>query len=289
MKTTKNMIFKKYKSAGLVLRPESDLKKSYEILKELLKSHNIELHVEKDSAKLLGIDGYDFETLCQKCDFFISLGGDGTLLFTCRSLYPHELPILGVNAGNLGFLTLVKEDEVDWIFDELVNQKCEIQTRIMLQIDFYKGKQKLKSDIAFNDVVFTRKATSAMVKVNAFVDEKLFNSYYGDGVIVATPTGSTAYNLSAGGAIIYPQAKAFILTSICPHSLSQRPLVLPVDFDIEFKSEDAIAVIDGQNYYDLDEFDRVKISMAEKRAKLISHKDRNYFDILREKLNWGNR
>ncbi len=289
MKTTKNIIFEKYKCAGLVLRPQSELKNSFKNLKKVLKKYDIKLLVENDSAKLLGVKGHSFKYLCKKCDFFISLGGDGTLLFTCRSSYPYELPILGINAGNLGFLTLVKEDEVEWIFKELVDKKCEIQTRIMLKIDFYKNQNKIKSDIAFNDVVFTRSASSAMIKVDAFIDDKLFNSYYGDGVIMATPTGSTAYNLSAGGAIIYPQAKAFILTSICPHSLSQRPLVLPVDFDIEFKSKDAVAVIDGQNNYDMNEFDSVKISMAKKRAKLISHGDRDYFDVLREKLNWGNR
>lgn len=288
MKKKKYITCKDFKNAGLVLRPESNLKESYEKLKEILYSHGIALHVEKQSAELLHVKGVGFNKLCEKCDFLISLGGDGTILYTCRASYPYELPILGINAGNLGFLTLIKKDELEWFFDEFVNGKCHEENRMMFEIGFKKNGKKVKKDIAFNDVVFARSASAAMIKVDAYIKDKLFNSYIGDGVIASTPTGSTAYNLSAGGAIIYPLSKAFILTSICPHSLTQRPLVLPMNFDVKFKSEDCAVVIDGQNYYQMSEFDSVEISMAKKSAKLIGHEDRDYFDILREKLNWGN-
>ncbi len=282
------MKIKNYKTAGLVLRPRSDLHVSYEKLKKILNSLGINLHVEKQSAKLLGLDGLDFESLCKKSDMLISLGGDGTLLYTCRSVYPNEIPILGINAGNLGFLTLIKEDEISWLFGEFERGNLHIQERLMLEISFKKDGKCLKKDVAFNDVVLTRDASSAMVEVDAYIDEKLFNSYYGDGMIISTPTGSTAYNLSAGGPIVYPLSQAFILTSICPHSLTQRPLVVPADFVLEFKSKDCKVVIDGQNDYKMNEFDSVEVKKAKKSAKLVSHKNRDYFDILREKLNWGN-
>ncbi len=278
----------KLKTAGLILRPQTNLDDVYKKLKSLLDNLGIRLLVEFHSAKLLSMDGLEFEKLCKKSDFLISLGGDGTLLYTCRSSYPYGLPILGINAGNLGFLTLIKQDEMEWFFKEVKQGNYQIESRLMFEIRFIRGKKCIKKDISFNDVVFTRDAKAAMIKVDAFINGKLFNSYHGDGVIASTPTGSTAYNLSAGGAIIYPLSQAFILTSICPHSLTQRPLVLPSDFKVEFKSEDCMVVIDGQNHYRMNEFDMVEIRKAKKTAKLFSHVRRDYFDILRDKLNWGN-
>ncbi len=280
--------FKKFKTAGLILRPQSHLDKYYDKLKILLDGLGICLIVEQDSAKLLGLKGFSFSELCEKSDFLISLGGDGTLLYACRSSYPHELPILGINAGNLGFLTLVNKDDMAWFFEEFKENRCLIEKRMMFEVSFMKDGKCIKKDKAFNDVVFTRDATSQMLKVNAYINNKLFNSYYGDGVILSTPTGSTAYNLSAGGAIIYPLSKGFILTSICPHSLTQRPLVLPADFSVVFRSEDCKIAIDGQNHYKMSDFDEVEVKKAGKYAKLFGHESRDYFDILREKLNWGN-
>ncbi len=279
---------KKFKNAGLILRYESRLLEPYKKLKSVLDRFDISLHIEKRSAELLGVDGVDFKELCKRCDFLISLGGDGTLLHVARSSYECSLPILGINAGNLGFLTLIRQDEVEWFLKEVCEGRYEIEDRLMLEICFMKDNKCVKKDMAFNDAVFNRDADSAMVKVDAFVKGKLFNSYYGDGVIISTPTGSTAYNLSAGGAIIYPLSKAFILTSICPHSLTQRPLVLPSTFEVEFKSSDCELSVDGQNCYKMKEFDRVVIKKAQYSAKLFAHEKRDYFDILREKLNWGN-
>lgn len=288
MKTTDTYSFKNLKRAGLVLRPEGKLDATYKELKRVLKKHNISLHVEKKSAKLLNIKGVKFETLCKECDFLISLGGDGTLLYTCRSAYEYELPVLGIYAGNLGFLTLIKQDEIEWFFSQMENANCEIQSRMMLGVNFIKNNKCVKKDIAFNDVVFEKGKNTSMIKIDAYINNQFFNSYIGDGVIASTPTGSTAYNLSAGGAIIYPLVYALILTSICPHSLTQRPLVLPMDFDVKFKSKNCTVAIDGQNHYELSEFDCIKIEMAKKIAKLIGHESRDYFDILREKLSWGN-
>jgi len=128
-----------------------------------------------------------------------------------------------------------------------------------------------------------------MTTIKAYVDGELFNSYYGDGLIVSTPTGSTAYNLSAGGPVVYPLTEALILTPICPHSLTQRPLVLPVDFEVSFESsDDTVIVVDGQDIYNMSDVDFVSVKMAEKGAKLIHSLKRNYFDVLKNKLHWGN-
>ncbi len=284
----KNDKFKQFKTAGLILRPQSKPKKSFKQLNDILSSLGIKLLLEKRSAKLLNLHGMDMKDLCEQSDLLISLGGDGTLLYTARSTYPNKIPILGINAGNLGFLTLIKQDEMKWFFGEFKRSRFDIQSRLMLEIEFIKNKKCIKKDVAFNDVVFSRDAKQDMIKVDAYINSKLFNSYYGDGVIFSTPTGSTAYNLSSGGPIIYPLSNAFVLTSICPHSLTQRPLVMPSNFSLIFKSEDCKIVIDGQNDYFMSDYDEVLVKKAKKCTKLISHKSRDYFDILREKLNWGN-
>lgn len=280
---------KDIKTAGLILRPDSNLTQAYELIKKVLEKHHISLVIEDESAELLGVKGESFEAMCEKSDMLISLGGDGTLLYTCRSSYGKKLPILGIYAGNLGFLTVIRQDEMEWFFSELKKGNCEIQKRSFLQISFIKDKKTVKKDIAFNDVVFERGKSRSMVKINTYIKKALFNSYHGDGVIVATPTGSTAYNLSAGGPIVYPLAKSLVLTPICPHSLTQRPLVLPMDLDIEFRSNDAVeVVIDGQNYFDFDKYDSIKITQAPYNAKLFSNPKRDYFGTLRDKLHWGN-
>ncbi len=279
---------KHFKTAGLILRPHTNLSDIYKKLSSILSSIDIDLLIEEQSAKTLGLKGLGFCELCKKADFLISLGGDGTLLHTARSCYEHELPILGINAGNLGFLTLVRLDEMERFFKEFDAKNFGIEERMMFEVHFSKHGKCITKDIVFNDVVFARQPNSAMIKVDALKDKKLFNSYYGDGVIVSTPTGSTAYNLSAGGALLHPLLDGFILTSVCPHSLTQRPLVMPSTFELEFKSTNCEVVIDGQNHYKMSEFDSVLVKKAKKSAKLFTQESRDYFDILREKLNWGN-
>lgn len=281
--------YKNYKNAGLILHPYSDLKEVFLTLKNILKTYQIDLFVEKNSAKILQCEGVLFEELCKKSDFLISLGGDGTLLYTCRKSYGYEIPVLGIHAGKLGFLTLIEQKDMEWFFKELFSGNCEIHTRVMLEVAFKKDGKIKHKEVAFNDVVFYREPLEPMPKVEGYLDGKFFNAYYGDGVIISTPTGSTAYNLSAGGAILYPTSKSMILTPICPHSLTQRPLVLPMRFDLEFKSSSKVSVvIDGQENFQMCEFDSVALSQARHGAKLFHHDKRDYFDTLKEKLSWGN-
>jgi NAD+ kinase len=166
-----------------------------------------------------------------------------------------------------------------------INGDYRIDQRMMI-----KATIKDKEVVAFNDVVISREAVSGMVKLDAKIDNKLFNKYNGDGLIVSTPTGSTAYNLSCNGPVVFPLTEAFIVTPISAHSLTQRPLVLPVDFKITLENKDKVRakiVIDGHDVYDLDPKETITIEIASSKAQLIHRCERNYFDVLNTKLHWG--
>jgi len=167
---------------------------------------------------------------------------------------------------------------------------------MVLEVELHSATG-VKHLIAFNDVVLSRPSIEGMINVDAYVTsknagmtQKHLNRYRGDGLIISTPTGSTAYNLSAGGPIVFPLTEALILTPICPHSLTERPIVLPADFEVEFSSEDeTIVVIDGQDTYNLKFFDAIKINIAKQGIKMIHRTDRNYFEVLKQKLRWGSK
>ncbi|RUM63433.1 MAG: NAD(+) kinase [Sulfurospirillum sp.] len=282
-------------TAGLVVRPNSpELEKYYYILKNALKKYNVSLLIEEQSAKQFGISGVPDKEMFEKSDILISIGGDGTLLSLSRRSYKYNKPILGINAGNLGFLTDIKLDEIEQFIDKIFQGKYRIDHRMVLDV-ILASQVGDKSLIAFNDVVLSRPSIEGMVNVDAYItshkahmQKKHLNRYYGDGVIVSTPTGSTAYNLSAGGPIVYPLTEAIIVTPICPHSLTERPLVLPADFEISFESDDeTIIVVDGQDIYNLKFFDTICIKIASKGIRMIHRMERNYFDILKQKLHWG--
>lgn len=281
---------KDIKCVGLTVRPDSpELKPYYLILKNKLESYGVELIVAKNSARFLGINGIEFEEVCRKCDFLISLGGDGSLISIGRKGFKYQKPIVGINAGKLGFLTEIRCDEIEQFIDNIFKGEHRIDTRMVLDIFFNKDGKEVKKAVAFNDIVFSRFYVSSMINLKAFVNGKFLNNYHGDGLIVSTPTGSTAYNLSSGGPVVFPLTEALIFTPICPHSLTQRPLVLPADMEAEFKSEDKVLiVIDGQESYNMHEFDSVSTKIADQGSKMIHRLDRNYFDALREKLKWGN-
>ncbi|WP_024955527.1 NAD(+)/NADH kinase [Sulfurospirillum arcachonense] len=287
--TDTNERLKQIKCVGLVTKPnDTGLTHHYKVIKNALLKYDVKLVVEAKSAKLLNCDGVSFEEMCEQSDFLIALGGDGTLISLSRRSFHYGKPILGVYAGQLGFLTDIKSDEIAIFIDKIFNKDYRIDTRMMLEVSLHvKGEEKKL--VAFNDIVFSRTKLSGMAKVEAYIDKVLINTYYGDGLIVSTPTGSTAYNVSAGGPVVYPLTKALILTPVCPHSFTQRPLVLPVNFEVEFKSstKDTVIIVDGQDTYNMGDFDSVTIKIADNGAKLIHRVDRNYFEVLKEKLHWG--
>ena len=280
-------LLKSIKTAGIILRPSSpELKSTYLKIKELFQNADIEILLEDNSANMISLKGFSLEELCHKADFLISVGGDGTLLSVVRKSFKYDKPVLGINLGTLGFLTDISMDQLPKFIEDLKNDVYKIDSRMMVE-----GSVNLNKFVAFNDIVISRKSISSMIKISAKIDGKHFNTYFGDGVIISTPTGSTAYNLSVGGPIVYPLTEAFIVTPVAPHSLTQRPLVMPADFEIEFKITDnqgAVVIVDGQDIYEVEQNQSIKIKIASKKAKMIHRIQRNYFEVLNEKLRWGN-
>ncbi len=282
---------KEYKCAGFTIKPDSpELKDVFLDIKSKFEKYGIKVEIGKNSARTIGLKekGTDFKTMCQKCDFLVSLGGDGTLLSLVRRSYKYNKPVTGINAGNLGFLADITIDEVENFLKQLKNGECRIDERMMIK-GRIEGINKEINFFAFNDVVVTRPIVSKMATIETYVEDDMINRYRGDGLIISTPTGSTAYNLAADGPVMYPLTKAFILTPICPHSLTQRPLVMPADFTITIKTPNKklLVVIDGQDSYELDKDDVLEIKGSCKSAKLLHRKERNYFRVLRDKLSWG--
>ena len=277
------------KKAGFVLKPDTpEIRELFESIRDKFESKGIEVSLSDKSAKMIGLSGIDFDRLCDESDFLVSLGGDGTLLSLVRRSYGHYKPVLGINAGNLGFLADIRIDEVEQFLDSLLNGEYRIDDRMMIE-GYLQSNGSRENFYAFNDVVITRPVISKMANIDALIDGEWFNTYSGDGLIISTPTGSTAYSMAAGGPIIFPLTKAFIMTPICAHSLTQRPLVVPADFTIELHSSDpkVIAMIDGQDAYEMHLGDQLIIKGAKIGAKLLHRKERNYFSVLREKLSWG--
>ena len=277
------------KSIGVILRPASpQLQESYYELEKIFNRHGIEVTIESVSGAMIGIMGMEFDNLCQKCDVLVTLGGDGTLISVVRRSFKYDIPVFGIYAGNLGFLADINMEELDAFVARLVKGDYRIDERSILEAKFYENENEVII-YAFNDIVLTRPSVSNMIHIETLVDSKAFNTYYGDGVIVSTPTGSTAYNLSAGGPVLFPLTDVFALTPICPHSLTQRSVVLPGKFSIEMKTtrERALVIIDGQDKYELRTGKSIHIQLARQRVKLIHREEFNYFEVLKEKLNWG--
>ena len=278
------------KTAGFILKPnDPEIKTLYERIKAQFEARGISVLLAERSGKMIDEEGVKFEAMCEKSDFLVSLGGDGTLLSLVRRSHGHNKPVVGINAGNLGFLADVTIDDVELFLEQLISNEYRIDERMMIEGYIQRKNGQKESFFAFNDVVITRPVVSKMATVYASIDGERFNTYKGDGLIIATPTGSTAYNLASGGPVMYPLTQALIMTPIMAHSLTQRPLVVPADFTIELSSpeERIIAVIDGQDDYEMVPEDVLVIMGAKRGAKLLHRKERNYFSVLREKLSWG--
>jgi NAD+ kinase len=278
------------KRVGMLLRPSTpELKEMFFEAKRIFESRGIEVIIDNISGGMIDVMGQPFDMLCQNSDFLVTIGGDGTLISAVRRSYRYQLPVLGIHAGKLGFLADLDFAELEIFVDKMLAGEYRIDQRAVLQATIVtpNGQSEI---FAFNDIVLTRPSIAKMIRLETFVDGRSFNTYYGDGVVISTPTGSTAYNLSAGGPVLFPLTQVFALTPICPHSLTQRPVVLPGHFEIEMKTPDASAlvIIDGQDLVEISDSDTVHIKLASGAAHLIHRKEFNYFEVLKEKLGWGN-
>ncbi|NPA65833.1 MAG: NAD(+) kinase [Epsilonproteobacteria bacterium] len=279
----------KIKKAGVVLRPSTpQLKDGFYKLRDTFEHYGIDVYLDSTSGGMIDVMGMDFDAMCQQCDILVTLGGDGTLISTVRRSFKYDIPVLGIHAGRLGFLADVGMNEIESFVKNLTLGNFRIDERSILKAKFMQNNNEIKM-YAFNDIVFTRPSISNMIHIETLVDKRPFNTYYGDGVIVSTPTGSTAYNLSAGGPIIFPLTNVFALTPISPHSLTQRPAILPGEYPIEMKTTDqkGLIIVDGQDMYELEQYQSIHIQLATKKAKLIHRMEFNYFEVLKEKLGWG--
>jgi NAD+ kinase len=227
-----------------------------------------------------------------RSDLLITFGGDGTLLSVARHA-PDHVPILGVNMGTLGFLTEVRVEEFPAVLERVLGGDFQIEPRVKFDAWVQgPGRDDTKYRV-LNDAAINKSALSRIIEMRVSVAGLFVSTFRGDGLIVATPTGSTAYNLSAGGPIVYPTMGAIIVTPICPHMLTNRPLVLPDELDIEIgivsprEGQEIYVTLDGQEGTPLQEKDRVYVKKSEQRVLLIQSPDKNYFDVLRTKLKWG--
>jgi NAD+ kinase len=283
------------RSIGLVVRhdhPQNAVALAVE-LAAWIKSHGFEAIAEPLIALKIGARAAEPAELAREADLLVVLGGDGTLLGVARLVGDRETPILGINLGGLGFLTEVTTDEARTALGRIVAGDYEVDRRITLEAVVERdgaGDANAEHFRALNDVVIVKRALGRMLDLHVIADRKPFCSYRADGLIVATPTGSTAYALSAGGPIVFPNLRVIVLAPICPHTLSNRPVVLPDSFELEMrvKSDDhgAMLTCDGQETAHLGPTDVIRIHRGKHVVTLI-RSAHPYFEIWRDKLHWG--
>src|SRR5262245_618512 len=266
------------KSVVIVTKPkQNDVARVAAELSEWLRRKNIRASLEPEAAAT--------------ADLAVVVGGDGTLLAAARLLGNRQIPIVAINYGSLGFLTEVTLEEMYRALDGVLAGEFVAEERMMVDVHVVRGKAGLASYRALNDVVINKGTLSRMIELEARVDDQYVSRFRADGLIVSTPTGSTAYNLSAGGPIIFPTMSAMIMTPICSHTLTNRPIVLSesVEIDITLRSDqdDVYITVDGQVVLKLHMEDCITVAKSEVAVKLVAPTDKNYFDVLRGKLKWG--
>jgi len=264
-----------------------------------LRARRIEPFFDTDTGTLTNAAGEtrSRDDLPRDVDLVVVMGGDGTLLSmaTRTALAGRDTPILGVNFGSLGFLTETRIDELYTVLESVLEGEATFDDRALLAADAYRAREHFDSRIVLNDVVFTKAALSRIIELSVSVGADLVTKVKADGLIVATATGSTAYNLAAGGPIIHPRADAIVLTPIAPHTLTNRPIVIPGGEIIEIRPqvvtgvEDIYVTYDGQSGYPLQQDDVIRVRRSERKLRLVKAPARSYFELLREKLMWGER
>ena len=226
-------------------------------------------------------------------EMVIVLGGDGTLLSVARMVWNHGIPILGVNFGSLGFLTEVSLEEIYPVLERVLRGDYGTNPRDVLRVSVVRKGKQLAEFTVLNDAVINKGALARIIELEITIDEEYLTTFQSDGLIISTPTGSTAYNLSAGGPIVYPSLHNLIITPICPHTLTNRPIVIPNDVRVrailKSKQEEVTLTLDGQQGFPLEFEDGVEVQKAEGQILLIQSPYRHYFKLLRKKLKWGER
>jgi NAD+ kinase len=237
------------------------------------------------------VEVFELEKLAASVDLMLVLGGDGTMIATARMIGDTEVPVLGVNYGGLGYLAEFRIEELYVALESILSGNYRLDKRVMLAVELLRGDEHVTRNRVLNDVVINKSALARIIEIEAYLNQQFVNSFRADGLIVSTPTGSTAYNLSAGGPVIFPSMNAVVITPICPFTLSNRPIVVPDDAVIELRlktqQEDVALTLDGQVGFPLKVEDRVVIRKSRATFNLVQPTNRNYFEVLRDKLRWG--
>jgi NAD+ kinase len=285
------------KTVGIISRPRrEDIARVVPPLVKWLQAHGAEVACDSETGDCLGplaVQMRKREELPGCTDLLIVLGGDGTLLSAARLAAQRKVPILAVNLGGLGFLTTVSQDELYLILEEIFSGKHRVSERVMLEAEIVRAGGVARRQIALNDAVLNKAALARIMDLELRVDGEYVTTYKADGLILSTPTGSTAYSLAAGGPIVYPIVEAFVVTPICPHTLTNRPLVIPdsATIEVDFKAgDDAVFLtLDGQIGIELVRGDRIRVHKAAEKLLLVRPAKKTYYQILRNKLKWGER
>jgi NAD+ kinase len=279
---------------GIFSRPRrADISDIVRPLLEWLAKREVHAVYDTETATSLRDEsgGRSREQLSAESDLILVLGGDGTLLAAAREAGPRGIPVLPINLGSLGFLTSFRIDELYTALEETLAGHLAASERVMLTATLTREGRVLESQCVLNEAVVTKGAPARMIEVELWIEDEFVCRYRADGLIVATPTGSTAYSLSAGGPIVHPAVESILITPICPHTLSDRPLVIDDRCNVEMRlrgtAESVYLTLDGQKGLLLESDDRVTITRATERLKLIQPHRKSYYEILRNKLKWG--
>lgn len=279
---------KKIRSVAIVVKPDHE--EAFATAGELsdwLGRHEIKLvgepYIANESSRK--------QTAVPSADLIVVLGGDGTMIAAARLLGNSDSLVLGINYGSLGYLTDFRFEEMFPAVEAIINGEYEVDSRVMLEAELHRGGERLASGRVLNDVVINKAALARIINIDVKLNSLFVNTFRADGLIVSTPTGSTAYNLSAGGPIVYPSMNAVVLTPICPFTLTNRPIVVPdsaeITLTLDDENEGVVLSLDGQTGFPMRARDKVIIRKSETTLNLVQPANRNYFDVLRDKLKWG--
>lgn len=284
------------RKVGIISKPKkAEIGELVTPLLDWLRQRDIEVFIDKESVQKLPRPEKCLtrNEMSSAVDLLVVLGGDGTLLATARALGRKPVPILAVNLGGLGFLTVITRDELYPTLERVLAGDFQTERRVQIEAEIVRTDETMASFLALNDVVLNKGAIARILDFEVYVDGKLVSNYKSDGLIVSTPTGSTAYSLAAGGPVVAPSVQAFIVTPICAHTLTNRPLVVSDNAKIEVvvksQRESAYLTVDGQVGIAARSEDIVRMKKASSWVELVRPAHQNYFEILRQKLKWGER
>jgi NAD+ kinase len=283
------------RSIGVCLKPDQlQLGTVVRELQKWLEERGVRVLLGREAGNAAGAPGLPRDELAAAVDLIVVLGGDGTLLAVARAIGERAVPILGVNLGTLGFLAEISQSELFSTLELVLEDRLRVELRMRLAVEVERDGREIGRFLALNDAVIAKTALSRMIDLETRADDVEVTTYHGDGLIAATPTGSSAYSLSAGGPLLLPGIGAIVLTPICPHALTQRPVVLPDSCHVAIlvramRGGEVHLTVDGQVGCQLDEGDRVRLRASDAPMRMLVPPDRNRFEVMRSKLRWGER